>query len=215
MTEHRDDHGGPCARHPAVTVERLYELATVGSRVPGFHHDCASKLQSLMMALDEIIELADTGDAELRVAANTANTALRELHALLTANRALAKAPQRTRIAIGELMRTAGDRVGVRLAGALAGEVNVAVPAMTHALAMLLDLVAGPIHLGRAVDVALEHVERDLSIAISGPAEALAAAGPTANEAIAVATFVIERDGGQLHCKAAANAVVVRLPLSK
>jgi len=213
MADHVDDTGAPCTRHPPVALGRVFELAVVGSRVPGFHHDCASKLQSLMMALDEIGELAGHGDPELRVATNTANTALRDLHALLTANRALAKPPQRTRVALGEILLAAGMRVGVRVDAAIPMEVEVAVPAMTHAFGMLLDLVAGPIQLGRTVESSARVVDREVVLELAGPAEALEPAPATANEVIAIATFVIERDGGRLCCRAEGNAIEARLPL--
>jgi hypothetical protein len=212
MKQHVDDKGRPCERHATLATTRLYELAVVGTRIPGFHHDCASKLQSLMMALDEIGELADHDDAELRVAANTANTALRELHDLLTDNRALARPPQPKRIGLGDLLGAAARRAGVRVHGELAAEVEVVIPAMTHALALVLDLLAEPIQRGRTVDASVELGDL-ATITLSGPAGASAVAPTKASEAIAIASFVIERDGGQLCCKRSSNAVVVRLPL--
>jgi hypothetical protein len=214
---HLFEDGARCTRHAELPESRLYELAVVGSRATGFHHDCASKLQTLMMAIDEIGELAGHGDPELRVATNTSNTALRELHALLTNNRALAKPPQRTAVSLAELVRVASARVGVKVVGGLRGDLDVAVPAMTHAFAILFDLLAGPIHLGRTVDARLSLTDR-ATLELSGPPEAGAALDANAgiaSETVTIATFVIERDGGELRCKREGNAVVVTLPIKK
>ena len=208
MNEHRDGSGQPCARHGSVTEQRLFELATLGSRMPSFHHDAASKLQSLMMALDEISELASTAEPDLRASIDTAHAALRELNQLLTANRALAKAPQRTRVTLTELMSRAAETVGVRTRGDLhAHEVRVAVPALRHALALLLDLTAGPSHLGRVVDITCTADGDRVELTLGGPAEAAAKQPPNANESTAVATFLIGRDDGELRCTPTGFAV--------
>ena len=115
MAGHLDETGQPCTRHAPLTEQRLYELATLGSRMPAFHHDAASKLQSLMMALDEISELAHPDAADLRASIDTAHSSLRELNQILAANRAIAKAPQRARIALPELVSQAASGSGVRL----------------------------------------------------------------------------------------------------
>src|SRR5262249_6816696 len=102
----------------------LYQLAALGARMASFNHDIASKVQGLMMALDEIGELApNMGDPDLARASETAMQALKELHALLSQNRALTKPPVKTKVALGELMRTAGARAGVGVRGALTGDV--------------------------------------------------------------------------------------------
>lgn len=178
--------------------DRLMELALVGSRMPGFHHDCASKLQSLMMALDELSELSEDAEPMARSAIDTAHTALRELHQMFTANRALTKPAQRTNTSIDELVQRAADRVGVKVRGTLTADtVRVAVPAITHALSQLLDLAAGPSHLGRVVDVSVEAGER-VTLVIVGPKEALAKVPANAQEVLALATFVIDRERGTL-----------------
>jgi hypothetical protein len=210
MTEHHDETGHECQRHPRIAEQRLCELALLGSRMPGFHHDAASKLQSLMMALDEISELSAEADPMTLGAIDTAQAALRELHQLLTTNRALAKTPQRVEIALDELLRHAAERVGVKLRGALpACTVRVAVPAMTHALAQLFDLTAGPNHLGRAVEVTIEIGDTAL-LTIVGP---FSPAAPNAlvAEVLALASFAIVRDQGTLTC-AEGDRFTVRLP---
>src|SRR5207302_4493711 len=152
--------------HPAVTTEALLALATLGARVPSFHHDAASKLQSLMMALAELDELlAERPDT--RPATETAQTALRELHVLMTQNRALAKAPQRAPAQLADILRRGAERFGVKLRGELGAiAVDVAAASALHALGSLLDFVAGGASHGRSVDatatVAADHVAIEL-----------------------------------------------------
>jgi len=209
MSEHRDETGAPCTRHGQLTEQRLYELATLGSRMPAFHHDAASKLQSLIMALDEISELVTEG--ELRAPIDTAHAALRELNQILTANRALAKPPERTRISLAELVQRSAETVGVRTRGDLKGhDVRVAVASMRHALSLLLDLAGGPSHLGRVVDVTCATTGPQLELTLRGVAEARPS--PAAGESAAIATFIIRRDDGELRCTP--TGFVVRVPLA-
>src|ERR1700760_3701549 len=95
----------------------MLALALLGSRMPSFHHDVASKLQSLMMAIEEVEELADNED--MRLAAQTASSAGRESQGLFTANRALSRPPQRKPTPLGELIAGAAQRAGVKTFGAL------------------------------------------------------------------------------------------------
>src|SRR5581483_1744797 len=92
---HVDDAGQPCARHAPVATETLLHLAMVGSRASAFHHDCASKLQGLVMALDELGELSEHGDPQVLRAIEAAMESTKELHALLNMNRALTKPPSK------------------------------------------------------------------------------------------------------------------------
>lgn len=211
MSRHRDETGAPCKRHGEVTEQRLYELATLGSRMLSFHHDAASKLQSLIMALDDISELAAEGD--LRAPVDTAHTALRDLNQILSANRALAKAPQGARIGIGELVHRAADSVGVRTRGELPSlDVRVAIPALRHALSLLHDLAAGPSHLGRVVDVSCTSDGDGLELTITGPVEAVTKLPPSAPESTAIANFIIDREDGELRCSP--SGFLVRVPLA-
>lgn len=211
MTGHVDESGQPCTRHAQVTEQRLFELATLGSRMPSFHHDAASKLQSLMMALDEISELTSHEVVDLRTSIDTAHSALRELNQILAANRALAKAPQRARIALPELVTQAASGTGVRLRAATAAkDVRVAAAAVRHALGLLLDLTAGPSHLGRVVDATCELDGSSYVLAMSGPPEAATKLPANAGESIAIANFVIEREQGTLRCTP--TGFVVTLP---
>jgi hypothetical protein len=205
---HLDATGAPCARHPAASPASLMQLALVGSRAPAFHHDCASKLQGLVMALDEISELTEHGDPQILRAIEGAIEASRELNALLNVNRALTKPPGKADISIKELVIRAAQRVGIAAQGALPDAVvSVAVPAMTHGLALVLDVAAGT---GRGRSLAVTGTE------VAGGVELELAASPasptSAAESLAIATFVITRDGGQLWCAPEGDRIYVRLP---
>jgi hypothetical protein len=206
--EHIDETGAPCTRHPAASTAALYQLALVGSRAPAFHHDCASKLQGLVMALDELSELTENGDPALIRAIESAMEVSRELNGLLNLNRALTKPAAKTAIAVGELMKTAAGRVGVTLSGALpAATVMVTGPAMTHALALTIDVAAGSGR-GRALAITATTVGRDIELALPAATNQPA----NASESLAIATFVVARDGGKLWCSESGDRVFVRLP---
>lgn len=211
MIAHTDEAGEPCTRHGTFTEHRMMELATLGSRMPSFHHDAASKLQSLMMALDEISELASSDELDLRASIDTAHSALRELNQLLSANRALAKAPVPARIALPELLQRAGESCGVRFRAAIsAGDVRVHIPGVRHALALLLDLTAGPSHLGRVVDVTCELDGDRYVMRFTGPPEAQTKLPVNAGESVGIAAFVFDREEGTLRCTS--TGFVVSLP---
>jgi hypothetical protein len=207
--DHVDEHGQACTRH-APAREKLMMYAALGSRVSGFHHDAASKLQSLVMALDEISELIGEEPSDVRTATQTAQASLQQLHVLLTANRALAKAPQVVRTLLPELLARSAERHGVRLSGEVPSmEVLVAPPSMTHAFAMLLDMVAGAPAQGRRVDVGVSSENGRATIRIAGGVEPTHA---NVSELIAIATFVVARESGALRC--ATKGFVVELPLA-
>ncbi len=209
MIDHLDEEGRPCTQH-AVTRDKLMMYATVGSRASGFHHDTASKLQSLVMALDEISELIGEEESDLRTATETAQTAVRQLHVLLTANRALTKPPQRTTALVPELLHHSASRHAVKLRGEVASlAVHVAVPAMTHAFAVLLDMIAGPPASGRAVEVTARTDAGRATLTLTGNVEPT---HPNANELIAVASFVLAGEGGALRC--GPRRFTVELPLA-
>lgn len=211
VPEHVDETGAPCARHPAISPGSLYQLAMVGSRAPAFHHDCASKLQGLVMALDEMTELTENGDPALLRAVETALEASRELNALLNLNRALTRPVPKTMIALGELLKRGGERAGVSIRGALpAVSVNVGVAAMIHALALAIDIAAGTGR-GRSLDVTATVSGGQVELAL--PASAQQA--PNASESLAIAGFVVGRDGGgKLWCTSAGDHIVIRLPVA-
>lgn len=207
--DHTNDKGQPRTRHPVTTTDQLMNLALVGSRAPGFHHDIASKLQSLMMSVDEIGELAET-DAQIKRAADTALEALREVLALLNVNRALTKPPVRAAVPLRELLDRASARVYVTLRGVLVdATVHVSAPSTIHALALAFDVAAGPGR-GRMLPatalLANSHVELRLTCSLPAPAESA--------ESITLASFVLARDGGSLACAEDGSLIVLRLPLS-
>jgi hypothetical protein len=212
VPEHIDETGAPCARHAAISPGALYQLAMVGSRAPAFHHDCASKLQGLVMALDELAELTENGDPQLTRAVETALEASRELNALLNLNRALTRPVPRTMIALGDLVARGAERSGVTLRGTLPGgvSVNVGVAAMVHALALAIDVAAGTGR-GRSIAVSASVVGGSVELVLeTSPQQA-----PSAGETLAIAGFVVVRDGGgQLYCASQADRLTIRLPVS-
>src|SRR5262249_21285633 len=214
VIDHLDEDGKPCARHPAPSVDSILALATVGSRMPSFHHDSASKLQSLVMALDELSEIAETaGDADMQRAAATATTALRELQALFNTNRALTRAPQPVKVSLGELIGRAAERAGLVVQGDVpAVHVEANVSALTHAFAVVFDLSAGAIKLGRAVAISATQGSGHVTLRVRAPGSAKSVTTQP-SEMIAIATFAIRRDRGDLCC-ARGDAFVIKLPVS-
>ena len=213
MSDHVDETGKPCTRHDRPSAEGLLALALLGSRMPSFHHDAASKLQSLMMALDEIEELPE-GNASLRQATATAMNSLRELNQLIAANRSLAKGPQRGRTPVSEVVTRAADRSGVHVGGELPPiEVEISLPAIVHAVALLLDLVAGPTSFGRVVSVTSSVDGRHLALELVGPPGATKTLPPNGNEMIAIASFALKREDGELRC--GIDRFGVKLPIAK
>src|SRR5262249_17799535 len=156
-------------------------------RAPAFHHDCASKLQGLVMALDELSELTENGDPQLIRAIEAAMEGSRELNGLLNINRALTKPAPRTPIPIRDLMKSAADRVAVGLPGAPPdARVTVTVPPMTHALALTIDVAAGSGR-GRHLALTAAPVGREVEIALP-----MAPTQPAnASESLSIATFVV------------------------
>ena len=211
LPEHVDETGAPCARHPAISANSLYQLAMVGSRAPAFHHDCASKLQGLVMALDELTELTENGDPALIRAVETAMEASRELNALLNLNRSLTRPVPKTVIALTDLVARGAERAGVAVRGTLPEvSVNVGVAAMVHALALATDIAAGT---GRGRTLGVSAVVAGGSVELALEMSPLQAGN--AGEALAIAGFVVGRDGGgQLWCSSAGDRIVVRLAVA-
>ena len=209
VSQHVMDGDVPCLRHRTATLDELMVLAIVGSRASGFHHDLASKLQGLMMSLDELSELGAQGNGEIARVAETAQTTLQELLALLNLNRALTRPPVRTRVALRELLSRACERVYVTLAGEVPDvTVEVAAAATIHALSLTLDVAAGP---GRGRTLALRSRLEAGQLEIDLDASPLTPAG--APEALAVAAFVLARDHGELRCTGRGERMIVRLPV--
>lgn len=206
---HVDETGQPCTRHAALSQDVLLSFAAVGSRVSGFHHDAASKMQSLMMALDEITEGAGE---DIRQAAAMASTALRDLHQILTVNRALAKTPQRKAISLHDVVHRAAERHGVKVRGDLgASSVSVALASIAHALSIPLDLAAGPLQSLRTVDVGCSQQGARVVLDITAPGGF--SATPNPNELLALASFLLRREDATLACKP--NGFVVELAVAQ
>jgi len=208
--QHLDETGQPCTRHAIAPIEELMSLTVIGSRAPGFHHDLASKLQGMMMSLEEIGELAVGGDPQIGRAAETALDSLRDLLALLNVNRALTKPPTRTAVAFREVLARAAERVYVSLVGELVdATIEVCAPSTIHALSLLFDVAAGP---GRGRTLAATtridgaHVELCLAASPDPPGNAASS--------LAIAAFVIGRDHGALRCSDGGSHLVARIPLS-
>lgn len=213
LGEHLDEHARPCARHAPASPDSILALATVGSRASGFNHDIASKLQGLMMALDEISEIAETLDPANREhvarATEGAQACLKDVLGILNMNRAMTKSPMRAPVALSDLAARAGERVYVTLQGALPDvDVAVSAPTMIHALSLLLDVAGGP---GRGRTIPVEATRSATHVTIS---MAIAGTGPTSPEPLALASFVLARDGGSLRCTNQGQRFVIELPIS-
>ncbi len=208
---HADDTGGRCARHPAISADAMMQLAMVGSRASAFHHDCASKLQGLVMALDELGELSEGGDPNVLRAIEAATESTRELHALLNINRALTKPQARAATGLGDLLLKAAHRVGITVHGVPPASapvlVEVAAAAATHALALVFDVAAGTGR-GRSLTISVSDgaATVDLSLPAASPAPS------NASEMLAIASYVLARDGARLWCAAGEGRIVVQLP---
>jgi hypothetical protein len=209
IATHLDEHGQICTRHPAAASEDLLSLAIVGSRAPSFHHDLASKLQGLMMSIDEIGELTGGDSPGVERAIETAHTTLREVLGLLNVNRALTKAPTRSRSTFAEVIARASERVYVTLRGAIPeAAIEVSAPSLIHALALVLDVAGGPGR-GRTIPATTEVAGGNVSLTLTAAADP----PPNAPESLALAAFVLAREGGELRCADEGRALIVRLPV--
>lgn len=200
---HADESGRDCEGHP-IDVPALLQLAAIGSRAPSYNHDIASKIQGVMMALDEILELA-SGD--LKQTAETAQAAMGELNQLLQSNRALTKPPVGARADLQELLSRAAMRVGVTLRGdKTTCELIVAVPLVTQALSIAIDCAAGA-ERRRTLEptIAVDHGR----VVLTFP---YATSAAPAGETLSIASWILERERGQLRC--GNQAITVELPVA-
>lgn len=193
---HLDEDGNPCTEHP-VNLEALLTYAAIGSRVSSFNHDIASKLQGMMMALDEIEEMFDRLDSsDLQRATETAQASLKEANGLLQANRALTRTSTKTKARLDDLVKSAGDRVGVTVRGTVPdGEVETVIPLLAHALGLAIDGIAGTGR-GRFVDLIATRTGDRVSLIFASTAEP----AKTLGDALALASFVVMRANGELRC---------------
>lgn len=207
---HLDELGQPCSRHGNATVDEILFLATIGSRAHGFHHDVASKLQGLMMSIDEIGELAEGADPRILAATQGAHEALRDILTLLNANRALTKPALRTRSKLRDLLGHAAKRVYVTLAGELPeAAIEVSAPSMLHAMSLVFDVAAGPGR-GRTLPITARLADGKIELVLTASATAPA----NAAESLAIATYVLGREQGEVQCAGGGAQLIVRLPLA-
>jgi hypothetical protein len=194
---HVDETGQPCSRHPAPALDPILTFAALGARVGSFNHDIASKLQGLMMAFDELAELAESRrDAALLQPIEIARSTLDELHGLLTANRALARPSVKSATSLRELAEKAGERVGVTLRGELADtRVDVVAPTVIHALSLAIDAVAGAGRT-RAIDALITPTApRGGALVLRGPGTQVAVAYALAQHLLGAGALACSPDG--------------------
>ena len=190
----------------SIDDDAIMQLAAIGSRQPGFNHDIASKLQGLMMALDELSELIEPlRNEDIARAVDTAMSAVRELNALLAASRALTKPPAKFRVVVRELVTKAAERASVVVRGVLPeATVEVSLPLLVQALALAID-VAGGVGRSRVLELHCGVANGRVEVSFA-PAAKLA---PNASTHLAIASWVLRREGGELQ---SGERIVVRLP---
>lgn len=209
IANHLDEDDQICTRHPVAPTDDILSLAIVGSRAPSFHHDLASKLQGLMMAIDEIGELVGDDTPPIMHAIETAHSTLREVLALLSVNRALTKAPAKSRTTFAEIAARASERVYVSLKATIpAATLEVSAPSLIHALALVFDVAGGPGR-GRSLAATTELASGRVAMTLTASPEP----PPNAAESLALAAFVFAREGGELRCADQGRALIVRLPV--
>ena len=206
---HVGEDGAPCTRHAAVRPDVMITLALVGTRATGYNHDLASKLQGLLMSLEDLVErLAEHGDPELHRTASDASTAAQELAGLVTASRALTRSPGPSRSSLHELVAASCDRAGVDLATELpAVELELVVPHAIHALSLAIEVAAGPGR-GRPLESSCRVDGARVELVLSAAKQSTS----YASEFLALASAILRRDRGDLRC--GADRLVVWLPLA-
>jgi hypothetical protein len=204
---HLDEHGEPCSSHPPVRPDVLVTLALIGSRASGFNHDLASKLQGLMMTIEDLADrLADHGDPELHRAAAEAAVMAQEIAALVTVSRQLTRSSPPTRSPLRELIAASCERAGVELATELVeAEVDLAAPHVIHALSLAIEVAAGPGR-GRALDATCRLAGGQIELVLAAEPQTTGFAG----EYLALASAILRREGGDVRC--GAGRLVILLP---
>lgn len=206
---HVDEGGAPCTRHAAPRPDVLISLALVGTRATGFNHDLASKLQGLLMTLEDLVErLGERGEPDLHRAASEASVAAQEIAGLVTESRALTRSPGPSRRTLRELLAESCERAGVELVAELPEvELDIVAPHVMHALALAIEVAAGP---GRG-----RPLESSCRVDGGRVELVLAAAKQTtsyASEYLALAAAILRRDRGDVRC--GEGRLVIWLPLA-
>jgi hypothetical protein len=205
---HVDEDGAVCTRHAAVRPDVMVTLALVGTRATGYNHDLASKLQGLLMTLEDLVERLAEGDPELHRAASEASTAAQEIAGLVTASRAITRSPGPARSSLRELVAASCDRAGVELATELpAVELELVVPHAIHALALAIEVAAGPGR-GRPLESSCRVDGARVELVLVAAKQSTS----YASEYLGLASAILRRDRGDLRC--GPDRLVVWLPLA-
>ncbi|HWO17786.1 MAG TPA: hypothetical protein VNO30_03385 [Kofleriaceae bacterium] len=196
---HVDESGAPCTHHAPVRPEVLVTLALVGSRATGFNHDFASKLQGLLMMLEDLVErLAERGEPELHRAAQEASAAAQDLAELVTVSRQLTRNPGPSRRPLRDLIAASCARAGVELNTQLVdAEVEAVMPHAIHAVALAIEVAGGPGR-ARALDAECRRVDGRIELVVSAASKTTT----YASEFLALAAAILRRDGGDVRCGA-------------
>lgn len=197
---HLDEAGEPCTSHAPVRPDVMHTLTLVGSRASGFNHDLASKLQGLLMTLEDLAErLGARGEPELHRSASDAFAMTQELVGLVTASRALTRPPSPGRRTLRELIAASCERAGVELRAELVeAEVEVSTPHVIQAIALAIEVAAGPGR-GRALESTCQRVGAgQIEIVLSAAKKTTS----FASEYLALAAESLRRHGGDLRCGA-------------
>ncbi len=204
---HVDEAGGPCTHHAPVRPQVLLTLALIGSRANGLNHDLASKLQGLLMTLEDLAErLAERGEPELHRAAADASSVAQEIAGLVAASRSLARSPGPSRRTLREIIEASCERAGFGLdAELVAAEVEVIAPHVVHALSLAIEVAGGPGR-GRPLEATCRLGGGRIELVLSTAPKTLS----LASEYLALAAAILRRDGGDLRC--GAERLVVWLP---
>lgn len=197
---HVDEAGEPCTTHAPVRPDVMHTLTLVGSRASGFNHDLASKLQGLLMTLEDLAErLGARGEPELHRSASDAFAMTQELVGLVTASRALTRPPSPGRRTLRELIAASCERAGVELRAELVeAEVEVSTPHVVQAIALAIEVAAGPGR-GRALESTCQRGGGgQIEIVLSAAKKTTS----FASEYLALAAESLRRHGGDLRCGA-------------
>lgn len=203
MTEgisgHVDENGGPCTHHAPVRPDVMMTLAMVGTRANGLNHDLASKLQGLLMTLENLVEqLAERGESELHRAAEDASAAAQDLAGLVMGSRQLTRSPGPSRRPLRELIDASCERAGLHLQTQLVNaDVKVVVPHAIHALSLAIEVAGGPGR-SRPLDSECRLVDGRIELVLPAARQTTS----YASEYLALAAEILRRDGGDVRCGA-------------
>jgi hypothetical protein len=189
-------------------TEGILALALIGARSRGFHHDIASKLQGLMMAIDEIADRnVLLADDRVQRAVDAAADSMREVQGQLAAFRALARGPDARGCSLRDLVSAGTRAAAVAAVGELPDVTVTATPSSAvQVIAMACELADST----GTVDIVVDaHDAAAIEVSFrcrGGDLPELSRA-----DAIALMTFALGRDGGD--ARDGGNGVVLRFKL--